>query len=86
MDLDVPVWDVPVAPLQEVFVYLMAADLDVPVWDVPVAPRELLAFVCLMEEEIGVQCVLIGPIAKEPTKSLKVIVQDVTTDFIQNKG
>jgi hypothetical protein len=32
-----------------------------------------------------VQCVSIGPIAKGPQKNLKVIVEDVTTDFIQNK-
>ena len=46
---------------------------------------ELLGFALDMEEDIGVQCVSIGPIAKEPRKNLKVIVEDVTTDFIQNK-
>ena len=81
---DVPAWDVLKAPRELLdFVYLM--DLDVPVWDVPMALWELLAFVYLMVADGDVQCVLIGPIAKEPRKNLKVIVEDVTTDFIQNK-
>ena len=67
------------------FVYLMVADLDVPAWDVLKAPREILAFVQHTAADGDVQCVSIGPIAKEPQKSLKVIVQDVTTDSIQNK-
>ena len=67
------------------FAQHMVAESDVQVWDVPMALWELLAFVYLMVADGDVQCVSIGPIAKGPQKSLKVIVEDVTTDFIQNK-